>query len=368
MSSQGSISTFKGTRDGVGLALSGGGFRATLFHLGALWRLNELGILSQVSRISSVSGGSILNGLLAITWENLDFKDGMASNFEQAVVSPIWALCSQDLDVRAALCGLFFGARPLAREYRIRLVGDATLQDLPDYPDFLFNAAHIESGRGWYFSKSKMETYRLGVVENPRLSLAKVIAASSACPPFFPPVVIKFNPGEFLGTDLSQLFEEEGYDKGRVYLTDGGVYDNLGMQKITPYKVQLYSDASGPLATRGNWRTRWFKNRFLNPNSILLEQTRSLRRREIVSDFRAGTADGALWTISTPMKNYGLAENPYSFPYGHEKDMSHTQTRLKALGDEAKAALINWGYTQCDCSIRANFLKDENVRSAVLPY
>ena len=137
MSSQGSISTFKGTRDGVGLALSGGGFRVTLFHLGALWRLSELGILSQVSRISSVSGGSILNGLLAIIWEKQDFKDGVAFNFEQAVVSPLWTLCSHDLDVCAAFLGLFFGERPLAREYGIRLVGDTTLQDIPDYPEFL---------------------------------------------------------------------------------------------------------------------------------------------------------------------------------------------------------------------------------------
>ena len=49
----------------IGLALSGGGFRATLFHLGAIRRLNEFGIAAQLTSISSVSGGSILNGFLA---------------------------------------------------------------------------------------------------------------------------------------------------------------------------------------------------------------------------------------------------------------------------------------------------------------
>src|SRR5450759_332486 len=49
---------------GIGLALSGGGFRAMLFHAGALLRLNELGVLSRVARISSVSGGSIAAGYL----------------------------------------------------------------------------------------------------------------------------------------------------------------------------------------------------------------------------------------------------------------------------------------------------------------
>src|SRR5712691_7171640 len=49
----------------IGLALSGGGFRATLFHLGAIRRLHELRILPKVTTVSSVSGGSILNGFLA---------------------------------------------------------------------------------------------------------------------------------------------------------------------------------------------------------------------------------------------------------------------------------------------------------------
>ena len=44
---------------GVALCLSGGGYRAMLFHVGALWRLNELGYLPKLDRVSSVSGGSI---------------------------------------------------------------------------------------------------------------------------------------------------------------------------------------------------------------------------------------------------------------------------------------------------------------------
>ena len=34
------------------LALSGGGYRAMLFHVGALWRLNELGCLSTLKLVS----------------------------------------------------------------------------------------------------------------------------------------------------------------------------------------------------------------------------------------------------------------------------------------------------------------------------
>ena len=58
---------------GVALCLSGGGSRAMLFHAGALLRLNELGLLPRLARISSVSGGSIAAGALAVAWRDLGF-------------------------------------------------------------------------------------------------------------------------------------------------------------------------------------------------------------------------------------------------------------------------------------------------------
>src|SRR5713101_6845273 len=63
----------KGPRPGIGLCLSGGGYRAMLFHVGVLWRLNELGYLPKLDRISSVSGGSITAGALAVGWSGLRF-------------------------------------------------------------------------------------------------------------------------------------------------------------------------------------------------------------------------------------------------------------------------------------------------------
>jgi NTE family protein len=55
----------KDERRGVALCLSGGGYRASLFHLGVLRRLNELGTLTRVDTVSAVSGGSILAAFLA---------------------------------------------------------------------------------------------------------------------------------------------------------------------------------------------------------------------------------------------------------------------------------------------------------------
>src|SRR5437879_8062900 len=85
-------------RTGSALSLSGGGFRAALFHLGALRRLNEVGLLSELNTITSVSGGSIANGLLAKAWPTLTPNGaGTFTNFEPAYEAPLRDFCSHDL-------------------------------------------------------------------------------------------------------------------------------------------------------------------------------------------------------------------------------------------------------------------------------
>src|SRR6267143_2042881 len=60
---------------GIALCLSGGGYRAMIFHAGALLRLNECGYLPKLARVSSVSGGSIAAGVLGLAWSKLRFDD-----------------------------------------------------------------------------------------------------------------------------------------------------------------------------------------------------------------------------------------------------------------------------------------------------
>src|SRR5215210_116250 len=90
--------------EGIGLCLSGGGYRAMVFHIGVLWRLNELGYLPKLDRVSSVSGGSITAGLLGARWGNLAFDAaGVATTFEEQVVDPLRGLASRTLDTRAII-------------------------------------------------------------------------------------------------------------------------------------------------------------------------------------------------------------------------------------------------------------------------
>src|SRR5215813_5016514 len=117
---------------GVALCLSGGGYRAMLFHLGALWRLNELGQLSKLDRVSSVSGGSIVAAALGLAWPELDFNSaGVASSFESRVVQPVRALAGVTVDAPSIMKGLLtFGAVSdrVVAAYSSHLFGSSTLQ------------------------------------------------------------------------------------------------------------------------------------------------------------------------------------------------------------------------------------------------
>ena len=338
-----------------GLALSGGGFRATLFHLGAIWRLNELALLPTIDRVSAVSGGSILSGLLAIRWSRLSFKEGVAINFREEVVEPIWRFCSLNVDVWAALGSLLPGANLLSRHYQRHLVGIHTLQDLPDSPEFVFNAAHLETGRNWIFSKSLMRTYKLGIIDRPDTRLAQVIAASSAFPPAFSPVVLRLNPNDFRWSEFADLFDRADL-KRKVSLTDGGVYDNLGAHSIRDFGTLLVSDASNPLDARGGWYgLRGLVHRSKRPIDIAIEQTRALRRHAIVTQLVNGEKHGALWGIGTAIQRYPL-QSPFVVTSGWRSLLESTRTRLNSFNDQEKGRLVNWGYLQCDLSVRSYYL------------
>ena len=97
---------------GTALCLSGGGYRAMLFHLGTLWRLNELGWLPKLDRVSSVSGGSITAGVLAHRWGQLNFEPAgsegaIADNFSTLIADPILHLAGETIDLSAGLRGIF---------------------------------------------------------------------------------------------------------------------------------------------------------------------------------------------------------------------------------------------------------------------
>ncbi|HEX6529329.1 MAG TPA: patatin-like phospholipase family protein, partial [Burkholderiales bacterium] len=142
---------------GIGLCLSGGGYRAMVFHIGVLWRLYEAGLLKDLARVSSVSGGSITAATLALAWRELSFDPArVQADFVPKVVAPLRSLASETIDADAIIGGIFLPgtiSERIAAAYQKHLFGDKTLQDLPEKPRFVINATNVQSGVLWRFSR-----------------------------------------------------------------------------------------------------------------------------------------------------------------------------------------------------------------------
>jgi NTE family protein len=305
--------------EGVGLALSGGGFRATLFHIGGLWRLNELGWLKKLAEVTSVSGGSITAVYLGLRWKALTFnKGGTATNFGDEIVGPLREFCSHTIDAWSIVAGLLTPFRLagayVARYYRKRLFGEATLQDLPsddEGPRFTIYATNLQTGVSFRFSKPYLADYRLGMVKEPRVELATAVAASSGFPPFLCPVILKFDPGDWERAEGADLFDEVKLRK-KVYLGDGGIYDNLGLERVWDrYTTVLVGDAGAPLPVI----KRPLKLRMSQISAtkralaVITEQTRALRKRWLIKDYENGKMTGTYWGIATHIGDYELEDN-----------------------------------------------------------
>ncbi len=351
--------------EGIVLCLSGGGYRAMMFHLGALWRLNETGYLSKLARVSSVSGGSIIAGVLALNWEKLSFDDaGVASNFEEQVVTPVRAMAGHTIDWQAILLGALLpgsaGGR-LAAAYRKHLFGSTTLQQIPSSPEFVFNATNLQSGALWRCSKSYLWDYRVGEVRSPTLELAVAVAASSAFPPFLSPVVLDLDNGAF-EHDSGDAPGSTGNLQHppfttRVVLADGGVYDNLGLETAWKrYTTVLVSDGGGHMGDQPRPRHIWPQQAY-RVLGVIDNQVRSLRKRQLIDGYHAGLREGTYWGIRSDIADYDLASS-LPCPADATMALAGVSTRLAALQPGPQERLVNWGYAISDTAIRKHVAPD----------
>jgi NTE family protein len=231
----------KEERRGLGLCFSGGGFRASLFHAGAARRLNELGLLSRADTITSVSGGSIMTAQLATYRRSLgaEWPDPgePAPRFDEGFAEPLRRFTKTDIRTRAVLHRFLpwnwvhrnFSSDVLADRYE-KGPAPGRLGDLPERPRFVFCATDITHRTQWVFDAGRR---RMGTVERTRPAadwpLARATAASSCLP----------------GAFTAMKVDIEGTS---VELTDGGIYDNLGLETVWKnYRTVLVSDGGGKM-------------------------------------------------------------------------------------------------------------------------
>ncbi|MEO5375790.1 MAG: patatin-like phospholipase family protein, partial [Alphaproteobacteria bacterium] len=285
----------------MALCLSGGWYRAMLFHTGVLWRLHELGLLGSMARISSVSGGSITAAVLALAWPSLSFAAGSTrGEFVPKVVEPIRDLASKTLDANAIIGGIFLpgtiGER-IAKAYDEVLFHGKTLQDLPETPRFVINATNVQSGALWRFSKPYMGDWRVGLFDKPTISLALAVAASSAFPPVLSPLTISLK-GQTVGNVENADLHRKPFIN-RVVLSDGGVYDNLGLETVWKrYKTIFVSDGGGKMQPEDDPHEDWARHSY-RVLDLVDNQVRSLRKRQVIGSFVDGTRKGAFWSMRT---------------------------------------------------------------------
>ncbi|MGK2962125.1 MAG: patatin-like phospholipase family protein [Gemmatimonadaceae bacterium] len=337
---------------GAGLCLSGGGYRAMLFHAGVIWRLNELGLLPKLTRISSVSGGSITAGLLACRWNDLAFTDDIASRFTTEIVEPIRTLAGVTIDTWSVIRGVLLPGSVsdrIANAYDKHLYHGAKLDEIPRAPRFIINATNVQTGVLCRFSRGEMRDYRVGRFLMPDLPLSRAVAASSSFPPVLSPTVIKPGRPPEEPADGEDLRRAPFTTK--LVLSDGGVYDNLGLETVWKNcATVLVSDAGGELQPEGKPASDWARHSYRILN-VIDNQVRSLRKRQVVGSLELRERKGAFWSIRVHRDKYS-AESPLSCPPERTAELAAVPTRLARLDGAMQERLINWGYAICDIAMR----------------
>ena len=347
-------------RAGTALCLSGGGYRAALFHLGALTRLNEVGALGHVDTITSVSGGSILAAHLATVVTDWPAPGEVVDDWESQVAAPFREFTSRDIRTWPVLNRLLpwnwlrsdTAVRTLADQYE-RYLTSMRLTDLPSRPRFVLCATDMTFGVNWIFDsgdgqrrKARMGDYQAGyrpLHEDWPLALA--VAASSCFPPVFNPLRPDIDPqslkgGDYHGDDRAKLIEQ-------LELSDGGVYDNMGLEPVwKDHQTVLVSDGGAVFEAERDTGLIWRLNRYA---AVAGRQGSALRKRWLISNFVAGMMDGTYWGLGSVAAHY---EGAPGYPDGLvDAVIEEIRTDLDRFSEAETSVLENHGYLLADAAL-----------------
>lgn len=234
----------------IGLALSGGGSRAAAFHLGCMRALHDRDLLRRVRVISGISGGSLLAALWAYGSSDFDefeeaavrlLREGLSGAILRRVLRPTtvlrnlataaWAIGSHALGparpqivrpanrtdgLASALSDLGFGSRTMP---------EVTHKGL----DVVLTATDLRTGNAVRFGSACSSCSRFGTIVEP-VEVGIAVAASAAFPLLLPAVERTFT------------FVRNGHRRTEaVLLSDGGIYDNLGLSVLVPGRSEAFT-------------------------------------------------------------------------------------------------------------------------------
>lgn len=373
------------TVSGIALALSGGGIRAAVFHLGALLRLAKSGHLEAVTQLSTVSGGSLTGGLVLSAG---GYRWPSSSSYIDSVLPAIRSLTTtRDLQM-SMICRalskpwrLFYGrGAALADAIEATWGIKESLSDLPESPVWFINATNYYTGKNWRFSRHRMGDWRSGYVDFPKVKLAVALAASAGVPYVVGGTRVRLPTegwySQFPGTNERNPMS--GPAEKAIWLWDGGVYENLGVEAL--YKVGngfvypntkflLVCDA-GQRLLEGSTNVKGpiyfdgvLPHLSLNVRSvdIMMDQNRALRSRLVVSEIQSDRIMGSYVRIGNTAAQIAEAASkkigrPIS--YGREKvpaaladRLAKYPTVLSRLSEETFDQLVAHGYEATDATL-----------------
>jgi len=290
----------------IGLAMSGGGSRAAAFHLGCLRALHDYNLLGQVEVVSGISGGS----LLAAAWaygpaDFAEFDDtvtgllrrGLQKELVRRVLSPAGAARKGTSLARSMLPGQGRSESSNRTDVFAHLLDEIVFAgarlDRPTRGGLavVLTSTDLATGSAVRFGSQRSSCSRFGRILDP-VTVGTAVAASAAYPILLP--------------TLDRTFRFERRDgqvvQQRVTLTDGGIFDNLGLSVMQPGRSTAYTDhvydvthvlscdaGRGPLAH--SFPANWFM-RNARAFQVVHAQAQNQARGRLHEWHSAGSIDG----------------------------------------------------------------------------
>ena len=349
----------------LALAFSGGGWRAALAAAGVLRFVAEAGLLPRVRWVSSVSGGSIANGVLAVSRERLaaDGFDGEA--IDREVIAPLLDAARD----RSLTTALLRGAWRVPWRSRTGVLADrlaewlglgVPLEDVGGDCVHIFNGANETTGVRFNFDAEAIGDYTIGF-RSPAgtgLRVADAVSMSAAV------------PGVFNARSLPGVEFPCG-DGGDARIADGGAYDNLGLEAVD----DLFGPCLLVLSAGGVFRTGWggvlghvpVLKDLKRAEALLYRQSTALRTRNMVERFKAWEETpageeppafarrGVLFGLATTLKApAGWAEGRPEFPFEEDRmKMARYKTTFNRIDGAMARALIHRGWWMAGATLSA---------------
>lgn len=324
--------TINGEEKRLGLALSGGGFRSAGFHLGTFRKLQELDLLDKVDLFSCVSGGSIAGAFLCANWGAPDVLDRLETY-----------LRTRSVAVSSVLGGLInpFTSRldELAKSYDRDLYHGAKLSDLASGPRLYLNATNLATGNMFFFvagggKPEELGEHELGQHGASDMNISHAVAASSAFPPVFPPY--RLDDDRFPNNDTEY-----------ITLTDGGVYDNLGVNPLLRLERNaldyvIVSDGGKPFEMVSD-PTESGTVVLKETIGILMEQVRGLQFQRLYLTHLGKGGPKPLW--------FSIDSQRGEVEAGDAREASAVGTNLKRLSDHEITVLKRHASALCHSRI-----------------